>query len=230
MGLTRINECSIAHGISPEEVIILPPEHWNILCERHELHIRHLFDFRVFVTETQVIEALQEQRYYPKYIKQAGEALEKAPLQVSVSNNRMPVELVIPFSGDLAVEQLLDVTKSLLGVTTEWANFPDLQTSCGPSLSMTIDRVGQPFKMKLSELSLEQLAKLQFWIKLVWRDGLQTKDHFDGPARMRLFRYLDVPASVPALRGNERARGKMTLDRMEAIIQTTMWQSVSRST
>ena len=58
VGLSKINECSQAHGLSPDDVIILSPEHWNTLCECHEGYIRHLFDFRVFVTEMQVIEAL----------------------------------------------------------------------------------------------------------------------------------------------------------------------------
>ena len=79
-----------------------------------------------------------------------------------MSNNRTPVELLIPFSGDLTVEQLVDVTKSLLGVTTGWTDFPDLQTSCEPTLSMTIDRVAQPFKMKLSELSADNLLNSNF--------------------------------------------------------------------
>jgi hypothetical protein len=154
--------------------------------------------------------------------------MKSSPLNVSVSNNRTPIELVLPFSGDLTIEQLLDVVRSVLGVTTKRVNFPDLDTSCGASLSLTVDRVPQSFKKKLSELTEEQRAKLQFWIKFIWQDGLQDDENsYDGTRAFFMGR-------TPALTGNrpasERERGKMTLDRMESLIQSTIWRSLPAKT
>ena len=68
---------------------------------------------------------------------------------------------MLPFSGELTIKQLLDAVKHLLGISVDWANFPDLGTSCGPYLSITIDQVSIPFKRKLSELTAEERAKIE---------------------------------------------------------------------
>jgi hypothetical protein len=100
---------------------------------------------------------------------------------------------------------------------------------------MTVNRVPQSFKMKLSELTPEQRAQLQLWIKLVWRDKLQTEDDHDDHvvARERLTfnRGPNEPGVVLFQRPtSESERGKMTLDRMESIVQTTIWRSLIRNT
>jgi hypothetical protein len=223
VGLGKINQFASSAGVPPNHLVVLPPEYWNALCEQHESKIRDLFDYRVFISEAQVIEAFHKARYYDRFINKAVTYMADAPLNMVISNNRTPVELALPFSGDLTVEQLLDVIKSLLGVTTDWVDFPDLGTSCGTSLSMTIDRSPQPFRMKLSELSEEQRAKLQFWIKLVWRDGLQKgRDHDDDTIGLHSYREgysYRRPAS-------ETERRQMTLSRMGALVQTKIWQSL----
>jgi hypothetical protein len=185
--------------------------------------VEPLFDYRVFLSEADVLQLLRKAKYYDRYVQQAEQNLKHAPLEVSVGNNRTPVELVIPFSGELTVEQLLDVVKTKLGISLDWANFPDLGTSCGPSLSLTVDRLAQPFKLKLSELTPEQRTKLQLWIQLRWRDELQTdREHYDGTKLSFLHRLSsERPAS-------ERERARITLDRMESMIQSTIWRSLTK--
>jgi hypothetical protein len=134
---------------------------------------------------------------------------------------------MLPFSGELTIRQLLDAVKHLLGISLDWANFPDLGTSCGPTLSITIDRVSIPFKRKLSELTAEERAKLQLWIQLRWRDKLETEDeHYDGTTFLWKFSYMGGMHGETRP-GSERERGKLTLDRMEAMVQATIWQSLS---
>jgi hypothetical protein len=180
------------------------------------------------VVEAEVVEALKKARYYDHVVQQAVQQMKAEPLDVTVSNNRTPVELMLPFSAELTVGKLLDVVKSILGISLDCANFPDLGTSCGPSLSMTVDRISQPFKLKLSELTPEQRAKLQLWIQLIWRDKLQTEQgHYDGTNFFAYRRLLiEAPSQRPA---SEHERGRITLDRMEAIVQTTIWQSLKHN-
>jgi hypothetical protein len=153
------------------------------------------------------------------------------PLEIAVSNNRTPIELVVPFSGDMAIEQLLDVVKTNLEISLDWTNFPDLGTSCGTSLSITVDRVPQSFKIKLSELTSEQRAKLQLWIKFIWRDKLDDKGK-DDDVMLRSERnmYLRIVPKMPPVYLNQRPqtaneRGKITLERMESIVQQSIWRS-----
>lgn len=225
VGFSKISNVAKSRGLKESALSILSPEYWDQLCGRHTEAIRHLFDYRVFIPETEVIEALKKARYYDRFVQQAMQQMKTDPLDVTISNNRSPVELTLPFSGEMTVEQLLDVAKSVLGISVDWANFPDLETSCGPYLSMTVDRVAQPFKRKLSELTPDQRAKLQLWIKLVWRDKLETdEEHFDGTkATFSLGRMIVVSGERPE---SERERGRVTLDRMEAIVQTKIWQSL----
>jgi hypothetical protein len=227
-GLSKIKEFATFHGLPDDAVVILPPEYWDELCERHIKSIQHLFDYRVFVSEAEVVEAFRKARYYDQYVLKFEQEIKASPLTVTVSNNRTPVELTLPFSGELTIKQLLDAVQSILGISLDWANFPDLDTSCGPSLSITVDRISQPFKRKLSELSAEQRAKLQLWIQLIWRDKLETEgDHYDGTSSLRMFYHMGTPfgGERPAL---EQDRGKVTLDRMATMIQDTIWHSLAK--
>jgi hypothetical protein len=224
IGLSKINEFATSQALPTASLSILPPEYWSELCERHAEAIKHLFDHRFTLTEAQVIEAMKKAQYYDSFIHQAVEHTRTAPLNVVVSNNRTPVELVIPFSGELTVGQLYHVVKSHLGLSTDWANFPDLGTSSGPSLSMTVDRVPQSFKLKLSELTAEQRSKLQLWIRLSWQDDLQSDEDRDKANKVFLQDFSRIIIHRPE---TKEARGRITLDRMDSIIQNTIWQSLS---
>jgi len=228
-GLSKINEYAASQGLSDGVIVILPPDHWDALCERHIKAIKHLFDYRVFVTEPEVVEAFRKAGYYDQYVRQFEQQIKTSPLTVTVSNNRTPVEVTLPFSGDLTIGRLLDAVQSILGISLDWANFPDLDTSCGPSLSITVDRVALPFKRKLSELTAEQREKLQLWIKLTWQDKLKTDgDHYDGTVSFSMLYRLHSPFEGGERPDSERERGKLTLERMTTMIQDTIWQSLSK--
>ncbi len=170
---------------------------------------------------------MHKTRYFDQNVREAELKLRDHPLRVCISNNRTPVELIIPFSGDLTVGQLLDVVGTKLGISLDWANFPDLRTSCGPSLSLSVDRVALPFRLRLSELSHAQLAKLQLWIKLIWRDELERdRDHYDG---LLLFRSYRLDASDGIRPASKKERGEMTLKRMDSVIQAGIWRSLVRT-
>jgi len=226
-GLHKILTHATSLGLPSDCIETLGPDYWNDLCEKHSSSIEELFDYRVFVSESQVRDALKKARYYDSFIEQAMQSILSDPLSLTVTNNRCPAALVLPFSGELTVEHLIDVAMSIYGVTLDRANFPDLRTSCGPSISLTTDRRPHPFKTKIRDLTPEQRASLQLWIKLVWRDKLADDKGYDGEERMMylmtdtiLRRELSgIPASD---------RGELTLKRTELIFQASIWQSLTK--
>jgi hypothetical protein len=220
VGLSKINHFATSNALPA--VQFLPPEYWSDLCERHTKHVSGLFDYRVLLSETDVIEALRKARYYDDFIKQAEQQIRVSPVDVVVSNNRTPIELSLPFSGELTIRELLDVTQALLGISLEWTEFPDLGTSCGPSLSMTIDQKPQPFSRKLSELTLDELRQLQLWIKLVWRNKLKGEGDHDDAMQFK----LTLPESREEVDVVRQVRD-LTLGRMELLVQRTIWQSIN---
>lgn len=222
--LSKINEHADTIGI--ERPAILPPEHWSALCEKHPTIAARLLDYRMLVTEAEVIEALRKARYYDKIVQEATHSLQAAPMRIDLRNNRTPLILSIPFSADLTIEKLLDVAQQLMGIKLDWVNFPDLGTSCGPSISITVDRKAQGFSRKLSELSDDEREKLELWIKLVWRDELESKrSNVDGTQalyRMNL-EYLRLEPGRTATRD----RGQETINRTEALVQHEIWRTVT---
>ena len=206
----------------------LGPEYWNGLCEKHSSSIERFFDYRVFVTEDQVRESLKKARYYDRFVEQAMDSIAREPLSVTLSTNRCPATLVIPFSGDLTVEQLVDTAMSLYGLSLDWANFPDLETSCGPSVSLTTDRKAHPFNTKIRDLSADQQANLQLWIKLVWKDAMaESQKGYDGEQRMMfLMRDTVISREMHGIPATDR--GALTLKRTELIVQASIWQALNQ--
>jgi len=232
VGLGKITEFAKSQGLDDEACSLLSAEYWSQLCERHYGSVSHLLDYRISLSGSDVPELLRKARYFDHIVEETTARLASQPLAVSVSNNRSPIELAIPFSGELTVKMLLDVCKQALGISLDWANFPDLGTSCGPSISMTVDRVAQPFNLKLSELSSEQLARLQLWIKFVWRDGLESKQpNYDATRACKLACRLELCdfglhlERTPGI--NHGDRGQTTLDRMNSIVLRSMWQTLA---
>ena len=221
VGLGKINEYATAKNI--ERPALLPPDYWADLCKKYHTSIEHLFDYRVFLTEQDVLEALRKARYYDSVIDAAKLSLLTSPQRVTVSNNRTPLLLEMPFSSELSVEKLLDVAQALMGIKLDWTNYPDLGTSCGPSLSLTVDNISLPFKKKLSELTEDQRNRLQLWIKLVWKDELQKSDsNIDNLKALRSLEYLNRPST----RISHEKRRQETLLRTEALIQNAIWRTV----
>lgn len=215
-------------GISAEKVDFLGPEYWNTLCEKHFSRVEDRFDFRVTVTEEQVVEAFRKARYFDQYIKQYAQLISKRDLVLTIKNNWTPVVLEVPFSPELTVENCVDAVQELLGVSLKWTNFTDLGTSTGPSISLTVDRRGQTFKQTIGEVRAANPGKdLVFWLTLVWKDkpkddGLEAKVVC---ARMFLaYDYMTIERATLS----ESERRKKTLDRAETMVQAMIWDAARR--
>lgn len=225
VGLGKIN--IIADELNVPRPGILGPEHWSKLCEKHRSLIEKFFDYRVFVTEMDVKVALEKARYYEEHINSSMATIKSAPTLVQVSNNRTPIKLQIPFSAELTIEKLLDVTQEILGISLKSVNFSDLGTSFRTSLSMTVDGVSIPFKKKLSEMSEAELSHLQFWIQLIWRDKPSESDDSVESQRMLRFLTLDSFKSIEKAWTSEQDRRRETLSRAERLIQMVILSSVN---
>lgn len=213
-------------GIATEDIDFLGPEYWDDLCGKHFARVQDRFDFRVSVTEEQVIEAFRKARYFDEYVNQYAGLVRNGDFVLTIKNNWTPVELEVPFSPDLTVENCVDAVQELLGVSLKWTNFADLGTSTGPSISLTVDRRGQTFKQTIGEVKAAHPDQdLVFWITLVWKDKTQDggMSHDVICARTNLsFMTLDR-ATV-----SEPDRRQRTLERAETMIQAMIWNSARR--
>jgi hypothetical protein len=209
---------------SPAEIDFLGPEYWEECCGRNSEAIKDRFYYRVTVGELEVIEALRKARYYPRIVSEYANRISNAGYRLIVTNNRTPVELDIPFAPDLTIENCLDAAKELLGLSLEWTSFADLNTSAGPSVSITIDRHAQPFAKKLSEIGVKSGDKLELWIKIVWRDGSDNATPSTSDTYMALRYALFTPLSQHA----PADRGQITISRKEALLQAMIWRATSK--
>jgi hypothetical protein len=219
-----ILERSTSLGIPNDNIEFLGPEYWNELCARHFARVQDRFDFRVTVTEEQVIEAFRKARYFDKYVQQYKDTIAGANFVLKVKNNWTPVELEFPFSPDLTVENCVDAVQELLGVSLEWTNFGDIGTSTGPSVSLTVDRRGQTFKQTIGEVQAANPEKdLVFWITLVWKD--KTLDNgVSSQEALRRMRLMDF-RTIERATVNEAERRSETLRRAERMVQGMIWSS-----
>jgi hypothetical protein len=214
-------------GISADNIDFLGPEYWNELCEKYFDRVRNRFDFRVTVTEEQVVEAFRKARYFDKYVTQYADMISKGNFVLTVKNNWTPVELEFPFSPDLTVENCVDAVQELLGVSLKWTNFADLGTSTGPSISLTVGQRGQTFKQTIGEVKAAHPdQELVFWITLVWKDktqddGMSSQD-VCRRAHLSEFMYLER-ATV-----SEPNRRRTTLDRAETMVQAMIWNAARK--
>lgn len=223
-GFEQVLETAKELGLKDEQVRHLGPTYWDGLCKKYASRIEDRFYYRITAEERHVLEAFRKQRYYEHIIKDYQEKIQGSDFRLVLTNNRTPVEISIPFSPQLTVKNLVDVAKSLLGVSLDWTNFSDLSTSAGPSLSIAIDRQAQPFGSKIAELPIKSGDEIEFWIKLVWRDGLQ-KDGEDGAGTVARLQYLFL--DTPGL-NSKGHRGPLTIARSEAIVQNQIWEHVKQ--
>ena len=226
---TTIKSAAAKLGLKDEQLDFLGPEHWDKLCIRHNELIADRFDYRCPITKPRVIQAFENQRYYPKYVSEYGTQVEKSGLIVRVSNNRTPVVLEIPFSPELTVKHLVDVVKDMLGVSLDWTNYEDLGTSAGPSVSLTLDQKKQTFDKKIGELALQPDQELQFWITLVWSDE-RRKDAGNAGDHMQfhLFRTQREFAVIDRASLTYGERKARTIERSEEIIETMLWNGAHK--
>lgn len=227
VGFEKILSTATELGIDKKLIEHLGPEYWSSLCEKRSTTIGNRFDFRIQVSEEQVIEAFRKARYYDEYVSKYGEEIKKANFTLVISNNRTPTEIEIPFSPELSVEQYLDVAKSLMGISLDWTNFDDLNTSAGPSISVTIDKKAQSFSKKIKELPVKPGDKLEIWIKIVWKD--EKKDGAAASSDMMVYKlhYLNLSSTFKKTAKSYQERRQVTVDRKEEIIQSMIWDSVS---
>lgn len=208
-----------------QDVDFLGPEYWEQRCVEHYDVVKDRFYYRVTLSELDVLDALRKARYYPQHISDYAHKIQNADYRIIVTNNRTPVELDIPFSPELTVENCLDASKELLGVSLEHTSFSDLNTSAGPSISLTIERHAQPFSKKLGEIGIKSGDAVEFWIKIVWRDGSEDATPSSSDLYMAL-RYAWTDSVMP----QSRDRGQITVARKEALLQAMIWRATSKLT
>jgi hypothetical protein len=162
-------------GITLEEVGFIGPATWNRLCSEHPRVVENWFDYRISVSKDAVKKAFEEARYYPEYVANYSAQIEEADFHIILTNNRTPLQFVLPFSPRLSVKELLEVGKVLLDLSLEDTDFHDLGTSARLSLSVVINGTKQAFKTQLGGL-LPSGGEAQLWIKIIW-----SEKSFDQP-------------------------------------------------
>lgn len=222
--VSEITKAAGTFGLSAADLEFRGPQYWDELCSRHFDKVATRFDYRITATEQQVLDALKASRYFDRYVSEFEEKIKQARFSITIKNNRTPVEVVIPFSPELTVENCLDAAKQMLGLSLDWTNFTDLGTSAGPSLSLTVDRVAQGFSKKISELPLKPGDKLELWVKIIWKDETeeQAPDEKTVNRRMCLDMLLSRP-EVPRHTVSEVDRRRLTVERTEELLQNMIW-------
>ena len=224
--LKSIMEEATSLGIANKNIEFLGPDYWDELCLKHFARVEDRFDVRITVTEAQVIEAFRKARYYDKYVEQYAALIRQGNFVLTIKNNWTPVELEVPFSPELTVENCVDAVQHLLGVSLKWTNYADLGTSTGPSISIAVDRRGQTFRQTIGQVkALHPDQDLVFWITLVWKDETQG----DGVAYDGMVpRYYLPPAKLERSQFSQSDRRRITLERAEIMIQAMIWDSARR--
>jgi hypothetical protein len=221
-GLEKLRAAAATLGVAADELQVLGPDHWDELCSRHYTRIKHMFDYRVTLAEKEVIEAFRGARYYDNVVTEYAAKLQQGGYRITVTNNRTPLELDIPFSPLLSVENCVDVAMQLLGLSTDWTSFKDIDASAGPSISLSIDRKALDFGKTLQEVGIGPTDKVELWITIVWRDGQRQAIPSSDVLRRMAYSELFIP------RLNVENRGAEAVRREEHIVQGMIWQSVAR--
>jgi hypothetical protein len=106
-GMNFINNQMRKIRITSAEVGFLGPGTWNRLCSEYPRIVMDWFDYRVIVSKDAVKKAFEDARYYPKYVTKYAAQIAETDFNVILTNNRTPLELVLPFSPQLTVKHLL---------------------------------------------------------------------------------------------------------------------------
>ena len=216
--LQRAEEC----GLGRDGVRHLGPQHWVDLCDRHFEKVRHRLDYRISATVDQVVGARRSAGYFEKHVVSFAEQIRRAQFRLVITNNRTPLEIEIPFSPELSVENYLDTAKGLLGISLDWSNFADLGTSAGPSLSVTINQYSQPFSARIRDLPISSGDPLQLWVKVVWRDEPRNEQVLSDRFCYMLLDRTGIK-ELPRKPVDPIDRRELTLSREEAMVQAMIW-------
>lgn len=203
----------------------LGPAYWSDLAEKHIDKITQYLDYRLVVTEQEVLEAFKKARYYDSYIQKYRDEISTEKYIVEVSNNRTPIKLKIPFSPNLTIENLLDVVKSILGIKMDRNNYYDTKTSALPSISLTFEQVKQSFSKKVGEVVNDKEPYFEFWITIVWKDETQDESKEDKDKYIYYEKMYDFK-TITKERLSYEQRKRITLDRTEKLLQNLMWENV----
>jgi len=223
-GFEKLKDFILKNELSHVEQ--LGPEFWSGLCEKHIELVTDRLDYRLLVTEQQVISAFEKARYFDKYIKQYTEQISTEQFLVEVRNNRTPLKLKIPFSRELTIENLLDVVQNILQINMGRNNYYDTQTSAQPSISLTFNDSKQPFSKKIKEVTEETEPKFEFWITIVWEDTTKKEDNENDGQTTKIMQYLKMNEYKKGALSYEQ-RKAITIDRTEKILQSMMWDGVN---
>lgn len=232
--LTKILKIVDSLGLDSSEVDFKGPKYWDDLCSRHFEQVSHRFDYRITITEKQVVESLKEAGYFERYLKEFEMKIRNARFSLVIKNNRTPLEIIIPFSEELTVENCLDAVKSILGISLDWTNFVDIGTSAGPSLSLTVNRIAQGFSQKIADLSLKPGDKLELWVKIIWRDETQKTGMDEQTAYHKQNLTLYCHTILAGRKEMNRVsltleeRRKITIERADEILQNMIWSGIKR--
>lgn len=223
----KIQDAASELGLEKGEIDFHGPERWDDLCTKHYGVVARRLRYRVETSEEHVISALKTAGYYDQYVHQYAEKIRSSGFRVVVTNNRTPVELEIPFSPDLTVENCLDVTQALLGISLERTAYPELGTSAGPSISLTIDGRAQGFSQTIKDLSLEPGQPLQLWVTIRWKDHKEDSSSQAQTTHLeRYHSYSRVPIPRPVMTQDQRR--DETLRKSEQGVQNMIWDGVRR--
>lgn len=218
--IEEILRTAVDLGIGKSKIEFHGPQYWSDLCEKYLSRVQERLDYRLQVTETEVIEAFRKARYFESKIEEYRKLIEEGNYHLELKNNRTPVTLSLPFSRDLTIEHCLDVAIQLLNITLDSRFYPDLRTSAQPSISIVLDRVPQGFKKKIGELSEDELARLELWIKIIWKD--ETEDRKGTTSYFEL-KHMESRHDLKISHASSEQRGEETVSRYEHDFQMGIW-------
>lgn len=208
-------------GIDRSKIEFHGPQYWSDLCEKHLQHVQHHLDYRLQVTEAEVIEAFRKARYFDSKVAAYQTLIANGNYQLQLRNNRTPLMLCLPFSPDLTIEHCVDVAMQLLNISLDSRAYADLGTSARPSISIVVDRVPQGFSKKIGDLSEDEISRLELWIKVIWKD--ETEEPRQTSTNYYEFKRMDSTIGLATSRGSSAQRGKETIKRFEHDLQIGMW-------
>lgn len=208
-------------GIDRSKIEFHGPQYWSDLCEKHLQHVQHRLDYRLQVTEAEVIEAFRRARYFDSKVAEYQTLIATGKYQLQLKNNRTPLTLCLPFSRDLTIEHCVDVAMQLLNISLDSCAYEDLGTSARPSVSIVIDRVPQGFNKKIGDLSEDEIGRLELWIKVVWKDETEKPRQTD--IRYYELKRVDRAIGLATSRVSLAQRRQETIKRFEHHLQMGMW-------
>ncbi len=222
----EIHKVAAELGIDRSKIEFYGPQYWSDLCEIHLQHVQHHLDYRLQVTETEVIEAFRKARYLDSKVEEYRTLIAEGNYQLQLKNNRTPLTLCLPFSRDLTIEHCLDVAMQLLNISLDSRTYPDIGTSARPSISIVIDKIPQGFSKKIGDFSEDEINRIELWIKIIWKDEteeLSQNFYLDKLGYMDRFDYSAKGQVSSAQRGQE------TIRRFERDLRRSLWGATANN-